>query len=79
MADYLSDNRTINKDEIKEFIRKYAVDFNLSEIVQNADYLFYRNHLKRLAEELNNYQNSSRKIWKRYCNCPNKISRKHGE
>lgn len=53
MADYLSDNRTINKDKIEEFIRKYAVDFDLSEIVQNADHLFYRSHLKRLAEELN--------------------------
>ena len=50
MAGYLSDNRHLNKDMLKDFVKKYAVDFNASEIIENGDRLFYRNVLK---EKLN--------------------------
>lgn len=51
MADYLSDKRTLTKEQVKEFIRKYAVDFNINEVIEDAEHLFYRKHLKGLAEK----------------------------
>ena len=51
MADYLSDKRTLTKEQVKDFIGKYAVDFEISEIIENAEHLFYRKHLKELAEK----------------------------
>lgn len=51
MADYLSDKRTLAKEQIKDFIVQYAIDFNLNEIVEDAEHLFYRKHLKKLAEK----------------------------
>ena len=53
MADYLSDKRSLNKEQVKDFIKRYAVDFDLNEIVEDADHLFYRNHLKKLVENYN--------------------------
>lgn len=52
LADYLSDKRAINKESIKEFLLKYAVDFKEEDIVEDADHLFYRNHLKKQIKEL---------------------------
>jgi len=52
MADFLSDKRTLAKEQIKEYIRLYATDFELSEIIEDAEHLFYRNHLKSLANKL---------------------------
>ena len=51
MADYLSDKRTLAKTHVKEFIKQYAADFDISEIIEDAEHLFYRRHLKELAEE----------------------------
>lgn len=51
MADYLSDKRTMNKEQIKSYLQQYADDFDLNEIIEDADHLFYRNHLKGLANE----------------------------
>lgn len=53
MADYLSDKRTLTKEQIKEFIGQHAVDFDKSEIIEDAEHLFYRQHLKELAEKYN--------------------------
>lgn len=53
MADYLSDKRTLTKEQIKEFIRQYAVSFDISEVIEDAEHLFYRRHLKELAEKYN--------------------------
>ncbi|MDR2954771.1 MAG: hypothetical protein LBV43_06805 [Prevotella sp.] len=53
MADYLSDKRTLTKEQVKEFVRQYAVDFDISEIIEDAEHLFYRNHLKGLVEKYN--------------------------
>lgn len=52
MADYLSDKRSLNKEQVKEFIKQYAVEFNMNDIIEDAEHLFYRKHLKDLA--LNN-------------------------
>ncbi|MDR0927139.1 MAG: hypothetical protein LBO69_05170 [Ignavibacteria bacterium] len=49
LADYLSDNRYIDKEGIKEFIAKYAVDFDMSEIIEDGELLYYRNKLKELV------------------------------
>jgi cell division protease FtsH len=46
LADYLSDNRCILKDDIKEYIAKYAVDFTLDELIEDANLIYYRNKLK---------------------------------
>lgn len=51
MADYLSDKRTLTKEQVKDFIGKYAVNFDISEIIEDAEHLFYRKHLKELAEK----------------------------
>ncbi|PXV66935.1 ClpA/ClpB-like protein [Dysgonomonas alginatilytica] len=53
MADYLSDKRTLTKEQVKEFIGQYAVDFSLDEIIEDAEHIFYRRHLKGLAEKYN--------------------------
>lgn len=41
MADYLSDKRTLIKEQVKDFIDKYAVNFEISEIIEDAELLFY--------------------------------------
>ncbi|NDV57762.1 AAA family ATPase [Bacteroides sp. 519] len=51
MADYLSDNRSADKNKIREFVEKHAVDFDLSTVVENGENVFYRQHLKKLAGE----------------------------
>lgn len=51
MADHLSDYRALNKKEIREFIGDYAVDFDLFDVIDDADQLFYRKRLKDLALE----------------------------
>ncbi len=50
MADYLSDHRSADKKLIREFIEKYAVDFDLSTVVENGENVFYREHLKGLVK-----------------------------
>ncbi|MDU1906559.1 MAG: hypothetical protein E6772_17465 [Dysgonomonas sp.] len=52
MADYLSDKRTMDKEMIKEFVGQYSTDFDMSEIVEDADHLYYRRHLKDLASDI---------------------------
>lgn len=52
MADYLSDKRTLEKDQIEDFLKQYAVDFNEDQIIKKADHIFYRNHLKTLVQEI---------------------------
>jgi len=46
MADYLSDNRHMTKKQISEYIAQYAVDFDMSSLIENGDHLFYRKCLK---------------------------------
>lgn len=53
MADYLSDKRTLIKEQVKDFIDKYAVNFEISEIIEDAELLFYRKHLKELVKKYN--------------------------
>lgn len=46
MADYLSDHRELNRDEMLEMLKAHAVDFDPNTIIENGDLLFYRKHLK---------------------------------
>lgn len=49
MSDYLSENRFMKKDKIKEYIKQYAIDFNIEDLIENGNNLFYRNQLKKLV------------------------------
>lgn len=46
MANYLSDKRMLDKDAIKEYVKKYAANFDVKTLIDDADNLFYREHLK---------------------------------
>ena len=46
MADYLCDNRRMNKEQTRKMILKYASNFNENSIIENGDCLFYRKRLK---------------------------------
>lgn len=52
LANYLSDKRGANKEKILEFIKAYAVGFKVDELIEDADHLFYRSHLKKLVSDL---------------------------
>ena len=46
MANYLSDKRMLDKDAIKEYVKRYAANFDVKTLIDDADNLFYREHLK---------------------------------
>lgn len=52
MADYLSYKRVLHKDEIKKYVEKYAVNFDPKTLIEDADNLFYRKHLKDQMKNL---------------------------
>ena len=52
MADYLSDNRMMLKEKIKELFLTYSPNFDESNIIEKGDNLFYRKHLKQKATNL---------------------------
>ncbi|MBY5951604.1 hypothetical protein KUV23_11500 [Algoriphagus marincola] len=52
MADYLSDNRTMNKEQLSQLLEKYAYNFEFETLIENGDLLFYRNQLKEKVEAL---------------------------
>lgn len=52
LANYLSDKRAVSKELMLDFLLKYAVDFRKEDIVEDADHLFYRNHLKAMFNDL---------------------------
>ncbi len=57
MSDYLSDNRSMNKEVIKEMIDKYANSFSPKELTENRKLVFYRNNLKEKVQALANSKN----------------------
>ncbi len=57
MADYLSDHSQMRKDAILHMAEKYAVNFDLDSLIEDGDFLFYRNHLKAQVSELENLTN----------------------
>ena len=59
MSDYLSDNRCMNKEMIKEMIGEYAKSFSENELIENGDLLFYRNHLKERIRAISNNENKA--------------------
>lgn len=52
MADFLSDKRILTKDQVREFVDRYVVDFDMSQIIEDADHVFYRKHLKDQVDKL---------------------------
>lgn len=51
LADFLSDNRMLRKNDIKRFVEK-AISNNV-DFIEDGDYLFYREHLKK---QIKNFQ-----------------------
>jgi cell division protease FtsH len=51
MSDWLSDERMINKEQIKNLLLSYADDFKEHELINNGKPSFYRDHLKNLVKE----------------------------
>ncbi|MDW7693026.1 hypothetical protein R9C00_10150 [Flammeovirgaceae bacterium SG7u.111] len=54
MADYLSDNRQMNKLQVTKMLVKYAYNFDTDQLIENGDLLFYRDHLKKKVKGLKN-------------------------
>ena len=54
MANYLSDNRLMEKELIEEYCLQYGANFNSKTIIRNGDFLFYRNHLKEKVKNIGN-------------------------
>lgn len=52
MANYLSDKRTLDTAAIRNYVEKYAVNFDIKSLIEDADNVFYRDHLKREVEKL---------------------------
>ena len=52
MANYLSDKRTLDTAAIRNYVEKYAVNFDVKSLIEDADNVFYRDHLKREVEKL---------------------------
>ena len=52
MANFLSDNRLMEKELIEEYCLKYGLNFNSETIIRNGDFLFYRNHLKEKVKNV---------------------------
>ncbi len=52
MSNYLSDNRLIEKEQIKEIILEHANSFSEDELIENGAHLFYRNRLKDSVKEI---------------------------
>lgn len=52
MANYLSDKRALDKVAIKDYILKYAVNFDTKALIEDADNIFYRNHLKQEVKNI---------------------------
>ena len=47
MANYLADHRKLTKPEIIEMVKQHAVNYNMADLIENADHLYYRKELKR--------------------------------
>ncbi len=46
MGDYLSDNRCLQKNQIKEMLEKHSRNFDVNDLIEDGSLLFYRKHLK---------------------------------
>lgn len=53
MANYLSDHRQLNRDEMIRMLKRHAVNFDADTLIENGDHLFYRQHLKDKVQQLN--------------------------
>jgi len=52
MSNYLSDNRIMEKEQIKDMVIKHANSLKEEDLIQNADQLFYRKCLKDSVKEI---------------------------
>jgi hypothetical protein len=52
MSGYLSDNRCMKREQIREFVGKYSSQFDISLLAESGELLFYRNHLKKMIRLL---------------------------
>jgi len=56
MADFLSDNRMMNKESIEKYCKIYGVNYSSELIIRNGDNIFYRNHLKQKIKTVSTKQ-----------------------
>jgi cell division protease FtsH len=66
LADYLADNRMIQKPDIRKIYEETGT--KKVELIEKGNHLFYRQHLKNLAEENLDTNNRSKKIEAIYLN-----------
>jgi len=59
MSDWLSDHPIMKKEQMKEFIVKYACNIKEQDLIEDGEHLFYRSHLKRLVSKSNNIKVNS--------------------
>jgi hypothetical protein len=57
LANFLSDNISINKVKIREFVETFASSYKTENLVEKGDNLYYRRRLKLKFHELNEEQN----------------------
>jgi hypothetical protein len=57
MSDYLSDNRCMSKDAIKEMVSKYSKSFSINKLTEKESLFFYRNNLKNKIQALPHNEN----------------------
>lgn len=59
LSNYLSENSYMKKDMIKDYVRLYAIDFNIDDLDKKKHNYSYRNQLK---QEIQNINNSSKML-----------------
>lgn len=52
MSNYLSDNRLMEKEQIKEMVIEHANSFKEDQLIENGDNVFYRKRLKESINEI---------------------------
>jgi len=53
MSDYLSDNRCLRKEQIQEMLSNTTEKSDSLKIIEDGEHIFYREHLKAMASNLN--------------------------
>lgn len=46
LSNYLSDKRVLDKTQVKQMVEKFAVDFSINSIIEDAETIYYRKKLK---------------------------------
>jgi hypothetical protein len=61
-SDHLSDHRSMNKEQMKTFLLNYAHNFDVNDLIENGDDLYYRRELKKKVVEVEAIKEASVQI-----------------